>query len=460
MSIRTAMALIMTGLAGMAAAAATSLIVITSRFDAEATSLAAAADGIRTAQSLEITLLRHARIATGPQTGRGDLASVRAVLESSLTRLLNEAAAIAGRPQERALVENARASVELYVAARDPATASGRLEGALESLSDFVSLNIAEADQAKHDAARLNREGDLLGAIVALLLIAVTAITLTWLHVGVFRPLFRLRTAIQEFGDAPERRMPSGGPAEVAAIADAFNHMADRLDAQRQRQLTFIAAVVHDLRNPMAPLKMAADRLAHGQAGARVEQLGAMIMRQVAQLERLASDLLDSARIEAGELELRPETCDLRDTIAHVVELFRAQPDGERVSANFPEAPIAVECDPERLQQVVGNLISNALKYSPDGGYVEVTLAADNDQAKLRVTDQGVGIAEADLPYIFEPFRRVGNAAHSVPGVGLGLSITRRIVRAHGGRIDVKSAPGVGSTFTVVLPKASGTAHA
>ncbi|HEY3886558.1 MAG TPA: HAMP domain-containing sensor histidine kinase, partial [Vicinamibacterales bacterium] len=298
------------------------------------------------------------------------------------------------------------------------------------------------------------------GAIVALLLIVVTAITLTWLHVGVFRPLFRLRTAIQAFGETPELRLPSGGPAEVGAIADAFNHMADRLDAQRQRQLTFIAAVVHDFRNPMAPLKMAADRLARGQAGARVEQLGAMIMRQVTQLERLASDLLDSARIEAGELELRRETCDLRDTIAEVVELFRAQPDGERVSANFPEAPIAVECDPARLQQVVGNLISNALKYSPDGGYVEVTLAADDDQAKLRVTDQGVGIAEADLPYIFEPFRRAANAPHSVPGVGLGLSITRRIVAAHGGRIDVKSAPGVGSTFTVVLPKASGTAHA
>lgn len=442
-------------LAGTAAVAATCLVIVSSRLDREATSLGAAADGIRNAQALEIMLLRHAQTAADPPEARDrTIATERRNLATTLTKLFREADAIAARPQERVLVDNARGDVEEYLAAPTAAVASARLPAALAALSDFVSFNLAEADQAKQEAAGWNRTGHSVALVVAVLLIVVTVGTLGWLHVNVFSPLFRLRTAIDEFGGDPAMRAPEAGPLEVRAIARAFNHMADRLDQQRQRQLTFIAAVVHDLRNPMAPLKMAADHLAKGRGSGRVEQLGAMIVRQVTQLERLTTDLLDAARIEAGELDLRRERCDVRDCVSPVVELFKAQPDGDRVSMRLPRQPIWIDADVLRVQQVVANLVSNALKYSPDGGYVEIDVSAEAGEAILEVTDQGLGIEEADLPHIFEPFRRAARSAHAVPGVGLGLSISRRIIAAHGGRIDVRSKPGSGTTFTVGLPAA------
>jgi signal transduction histidine kinase len=100
----------------------------------------------------------------------------------------------------------------------------------------------------------------------------------------------------------------------------------------------------------------------------------------------------------------------------------------------------------------VTNLVSNAIKYSPDGGTVRIALAQENDGARISVSDQGIGIEPQDLQRIFEPFRRAGASDRSIPGVGLGLAVTRRLILAHGGRIDVRSRPGAGSTFTVVLP--------
>lgn len=452
-SLRRALTLVMAGVTGVAAVAAACLLIVSSRLDREATSLGAAANGIRNAQALEIMLLRHAQVTNEPMAARDSaLAAERKRLETALTQLFREADAIAAGPQERVLVDNARGEVEQYLAAPDATEAATRLQSALAALNDFVSFNIAEADQARTDAAGWNRTGDAVAVVVAFLLVLVTVALLAWIQVSVFGPLFRLRTSIDAFGSDPSLRVPDGGLSEIRAIGGAFNHMADRLDQQRQRQLTFIAAVVHDLRNPMMPLKMAADHLAKGQAKERVEQLGAMIVRQVTHLERLTTDLLDAARIEAGEFELRRESCDLRDCVAPVIDLFKAQPDGERVSLRLPRDAIIVDADMMRVQQVVANLVSNALKYSPDGGYVEVSVSADDGEPTIEVTDQGLGIDKGDLPHIFEPFRRAGLSAHAIPGVGLGLSTSRRIIAAHGGRIEVRSKPGRGSTFIVVLP--------
>lgn len=444
----------MAGLAGMAAVAATCLIIVSSRLDQQATSLGAAADGIRNAQQLEIMLLRDARIVgQSPNALDRVSAAERQRLETTLAALFREAAAIAGGPQERRLIDTANDGVKQYLAAADQPEAGERLQAALAGLNDLAQFNLTAVDQAKADAAGWNQTGDVVALLVAILLVLVTVATLVWLHVSVFSPLFRLRTAIDEFSTDPSLRVSDGGLAEIHAIAQAFNQMADRLDQQRHRQLTFIAAVVHDLRNPMGPLRIAADYLANGQSAGRAEQLGAMIVRQVTQLERLTSDLLDAARIEAGELALHRERCDLRDCVLPVVELFKAQPDGERVSAQIPREPIFLEADVMRLQQVVGNLVSNALKYSPEGGYVEVTLSGDSESGICQVTDQGLGIDAAELPHIFEPFRRATRSARAIPGVGLGLSISRRIIAAHGGRIDVRSSPGFGSTFTVRVPR-------
>jgi signal transduction histidine kinase len=119
----------------------------------------------------------------------------------------------------------------------------------------------------------------------------------------------------------------------------------------------------------------------------------------------------------------------------------------------MPDEPIVVECDQLRIEQVITNLISNAIKYSPPGASVDVAVEPCEGHVAVRVTDRGRGIATEDLDRIFEPFRRVGLSRECVPGVGLGLFVVRRIIEAHRGRIELDSEPGAGSTFRIVLPR-------
>jgi signal transduction histidine kinase len=163
-------------------------------------------------------------------------------------------------------------------------------------------------------------------------------------------------------------------------------------------------------------------------------------------------DFVDAARIEAGRLELQLETCDVREIARVPIDLFEPTAPAHRLSLVAPHEPVLVTCDPARIEQVLNNLLSNAIKYSPRGGRVTVAIEPRDDFVALSVTDEGVGISAEDRALIFEPFRRTGSSKESVPGVGLGLFIAKRIVESHGGRITVGSAPEKGSTFRVELP--------
>jgi signal transduction histidine kinase len=184
------------------------------------------------------------------------------------------------------------------------------------------------------------------------------------------------------------------------------------------------------------------------------------VKRQAERLERMLEDLLDSVRIEAGHLELRCSERDLCEIARDVVEMFRDSSPDHSLALSLPAAPLKMTCDSLRIEQVLTNLVSNAIKYSPDGGAVRVSLSHSGSSAVLSVSDSGVGIAAADLPYIFEPFRRSGASRHQVPGAGLGLFVVRRIAEAHGGKVEVESKPGVGTTFRVQLPLAAAAAAA
>jgi signal transduction histidine kinase len=231
--------------------------------------------------------------------------------------------------------------------------------------------------------------------------------------------------------------------------------MAVALERQYDNRLAFLGGVVHDLRNPLSVLKLStallgADRPA--QAPQSSEKALAVVRRQVERLERMLEDLLDAARVEAGHLELRLSRRDLRDISRDVVETFRESSPNHELRLALPEQPLLVSCDPLRIEQVLTNLVSNAIKYSPRGGKVEVALEQPGSEAVLHVVDQGVGIPPDDQAHIFEPFRRSGASRELVAGAGLGLFVAQRIVEAHGGRIEVESRPGAGSTFRVRLP--------
>jgi signal transduction histidine kinase len=143
---------------------------------------------------------------------------------------------------------------------------------------------------------------------------------------------------------------------------------------------------------------------------------------------------------------------DVRGLARGAVDLFRSAATTHRLVLDVTDEPAMVSCDSLRIEQVLNNLISNAIKYSPSGSDVNVDVGVRDDEAVLSVRDEGVGIAPEDVPHIFEPFRRTGASRESVKGVGLGLYVTKRIVEAHGGRLEVDSMLGAGSTFRVFLP--------
>jgi CheY-like chemotaxis protein/two-component sensor histidine kinase len=181
-----------------------------------------------------------------------------------------------------------------------------------------------------------------------------------------------------------------------------------------------------------------------------------MMDRQMATLVRLVDDLLDVSRISRGKIELRQEAVDLTALAARVAESARPALDehGHRFEVDVPAGPVWVEADPDRVEQVVSNLLNNAARYTPPGGHVRLTLAREGNEAVFRVRDTGIGIRTEDLPAVWETFRQAGRVEGRAPeGLGLGLTVVRRLVELHGGAVTVASeGRGQGSEFTVRLP--------
>ena len=160
-------------------------------------------------------------------------------------------------------------------------------------------------------------------------------------------------------------------------------------------------------------------------------------------------------RVEAGQLALHVAPHDLGQLVREAVELHRDVSEQHTLQLQLPPSPLSAAVDAVRVSQVLNNLLSNALKYSPGGGVVQVRLERAEGEARVSVQDGGVGIPPEEHASIFEPFRRARASREHIPGVGLGLSVARRIALAHGGRISLASAPGEGSTFTLHLPLAA-----
>ena len=230
-------------------------------------------------------------------------------------------------------------------------------------------------------------------------------------------------------------------------------------EAQR-RQTAFLAIAAHELRRPLAPIRSAAAMLGRLDAddAAALARLQAIIERQVAHLSRLVDDLLDLSRADTGKLRLECSVVDLRDVIEAAVEACRPAlvRRRQRLLVVVPPTPLEVEGDPVRLAQVVGNLLDNACKFTPDAGAIELLAALDGDLAVLSVADSGIGIAPAALPHVFEPFAQdVSSPGVDDTGLGLGLTLVSELVAAHGGCVVVHSAgAGTGSRFVVTLPLA------
>lgn len=233
--------------------------------------------------------------------------------------------------------------------------------------------------------------------------------------------------------------------------SEALLQEADR------RKNEFLAMLAHELRNPLAPILNIAPIL-HARAfePSTVQQMGGVLQRQASHLARLVDDLLDVARITRDKIELRSQSLVVQDLIERALE--GAQPmvaeRRQTVKVDAPSRPLKIDGDVVRLTQVIGNLLTNASKFSPDGARIDVAAAQADGKVQIRVRDEGAGIDAQILPHVFELFVQGDQSLDRAQGgLGIGLTVAKRLVELHGGRIEVDSAgPGRGSEFTITLP--------
>ncbi|MEB2287191.1 MAG: ATP-binding protein [Anaerolineae bacterium] len=253
--------------------------------------------------------------------------------------------------------------------------------------------------------------------------------------------------------DDLSRRIPYDGPPdELGQLTQTFNETLTRLERLFNVQRRFVADVSHEMRTPLTTIRGNVDLM---RRFGYDEEATAAIDSEARRMSRLVEDLLLLAKADAGRLPLERQLVEL-DTI--VVEVFnQARMLSDTVTVVLgPVEPACVIGDPDRIKQLLLNLASNGLKYTPEGGTVTLGLRRDGEWVDVSVTDTGVGIPAEDLPHIFDRFYRVDKARSRVQGgTGLGLSIAKWLVEAHGGQIAVTSEPGSGSTFTIRLPLAA-----
>ncbi len=290
-----------------------------------------------------------------------------------------------------------------------------------------------------------------IGAILAVFLAAGVA-----RRIG--RRLDRLGGASQQIaaGDFTVRA-PDAGRDDVDRLGGAFNEMAQQLEDGRRRERDFLMSVGHDLRTPLTTLRGYAEALDSGEIAADdLERVGGVLRRQTDRLSRLVEDLTLLSRLEAREFTLRPEAVDLLAHLRGIVAGHEVRADEMHVKLGIRLSDVGeVVVDPDRVDQVVGNLVENALRYTPEGGEVEVSLDREDGHVVLAVSDTGPGIDREDLEHVFERLYVSQRYRPVRPeGSGLGLSIVKELVDAMGGTVGVASVLGVGTTVTVRLPLA------
>ncbi|MCC7195628.1 MAG: HAMP domain-containing histidine kinase [Gemmatimonadaceae bacterium] len=311
------------------------------------------------------------------------------------------------------------------------------------------------------------REMASVALLSAPLLIAVSLLAAWMLGGRILEPVQRVVADVGAITDGRSlhRRVVVEGDArdEFGSLARTLNDMLSRLEVSFGALRRFTADASHELRTPLAVIRadveraMATPRDAHEHAVALEEAL-----HEVSRMTGLVESLLTLARADEGRFDIVRVPLDLEAVIRDVAETAQILGEERGVTVTMPRMEsVAVEGDPERLRQLFLNIATNAVKYTSSGGTVEISLEARHDEAIVTVRDDGIGIAAADLPFVFDRFWRadLARTRSTGGGAGLGLAISQWIAQAHDGRIDVASRLGRGTTFTVILPQAPGGAR-
>ncbi len=299
----------------------------------------------------------------------------------------------------------------------------------------------------------------LLRAIAGAAGLAALLALLTGLAVArrITRPVTRLIavTRAMAAGDHAARVGEIRAAGELRELAAAFDQMAGTLDRQEQIRRNLVADVAHELRTPIAILQAGHEALLDGVAEPTPAELGSL-RDEVLRLARMIGDLQTLAAADAAALNLARRRCDLADLAAAAADSLTRRFEAAGITLDRRLAASPVLADPHWLHQVITNLLTNALKFTPAGGHVTISTRQDGNEAVLQVTDTGAGIAAGDLPRIFDRFFR-GQQAGQISGSGIGLAVAAELTQAHGGRLAASSetkGPGQGTQMTLTLPGA------
>jgi signal transduction histidine kinase len=321
--------------------------------------------------------------------------------------------------------------------------------------ADGTLVQVGKSTEAREDLLARFR------AALGLVTLSVVVIALTGgllVTRSAVQPIRRLSHAVRQVVQTgrTDARVPLAGTDDaIDELTTLFNAMLARIEALVTAMRGALDNVSHDLRTPLTRLRASAETALAGSPDvARYREALADCVEASDRVMVMLNTLMDISEAESGAMQLRLERVALADVVARAVDLYRDVAEARGVTLVAvpaePGAPVVIDADRTRLEQVAANLIDNAVKYTKDGGRVDVEATRDDGRAVLRVRDTGIGIAAAEVPHIWDRLFR-GEPSRSERGLGLGLSLVKAVVEAHGGSVAVTSAPGRGSTFEVRL---------
>jgi signal transduction histidine kinase len=357
---------------------------------------------------------------------------------------------------ERLFVRVADRGAEALVLSQPEGWDPDRLETASLNLSDGTLVQVGKSTDPREDLLARFR------AVLGLVTLAVIVVALTGGFIATrsaVQPIRRLSGAVARIiaTGRTDQRVPLSvdrADDEVDELTRLFNAMLDKIEGLVTAMRGALDNVSHDLRTPLTRLRGTAEMaLASPPAHDRDREALADCVEESDRVLLMLNTLMDISEAESGAMHLHRETVRLGDVVTRVVDMYRDAADAKGVvlAAHAP-GDVVVQADRIRLEQVAANVIDNAVKYTPAGGRVDVEVLIDGAHARLRVRDTGIGIPAGERSRVWDRLFR-GDASRSERGLGLGLSLVKAVVEAHGGTVDVESEPHRGSTFTISLPR-------
>lgn len=468
MRIKTAVTLFCFIILAIFSVLAVSLIRTTDLLDYEASELAKAGESISVAKLIKVRLLLHNRNVFLHQLKKETLVEASQVQFQEINKHLMSMDLLLNNKEEAEVLSEVKDELSQYFSKRGELDREGLsaiekyinvsqdVDQALASIDKLIAVNQTQMNELVSSIHLRNRNANRTALAVFVIGGLLLVLIVAFIFKFVLRPLLEISKVIAEYGTKDKgNRIKLNGVKEIREIGANFNLMAEQLEERRQDQLRFLSSIAHDLRNPLSAMSLTSQMIIM-KGKAEELKFAKLISNQVKNLDRLVGDLLDTTRIEAGHLELNYSDNDVRQIIQEAVELHQSSSQLHQIRTELPQEPIFCHCDRDRLTQVLNNLISNAIKYSPNGGTITIKNWSDERGVNITVSDEGIGIEADEIENIFKPFQRSKATKGTIPGIGLGLSSSRKIIQAHHGTLIAVGGCDQGSTFQIYLPIESG----